>query len=113
MNSDVKVKRAPPWMNSSFIIKLMFHNQDGAIKSKSKELEKREMTALPYICSVVKTHSYSRVGKGVITVGLTAFFPLPPPRVPGQTLGHSSKARKNRRLISTSLYTIQSQSLLT
>lgn len=74
MNSDVKVKRAPPWMNSSFIIKLMFHNQDGAIKSKSKELEKREMTALPYICSVVKTHSYSRVGKGVIIVGLTAFF---------------------------------------
>lgn len=35
-------------MNSSFIIKLMFHNQDGAIKSKSKELEKSEMTELPY-----------------------------------------------------------------
>jgi len=36
-------------MNSSFIIKLIFHNQDGVIKSKSKELEKREMTELPYI----------------------------------------------------------------
>lgn len=36
-------------MNSSFIIKLMFHNQDGAIKSKSKELQKREITELLYI----------------------------------------------------------------
>lgn len=44
------VERARPCMNSSFIIKLMFHNQDGAIKSKSKELEKREMTELPDIC---------------------------------------------------------------
>lgn len=46
---DMRVKRAPPCMNSSFIIKLMFHNQDGAIKSKSKELEKREMTESPCI----------------------------------------------------------------
>lgn len=47
VNSNMRVKRAPPCMNSSFIIKLMFHNQDGAIKSKSKEPEKSEMTELP------------------------------------------------------------------
>lgn len=47
VKSNMKVKRTPPCMNSSFIIKLMFHNQDGVIKSKSKELEKSEMTELP------------------------------------------------------------------
>lgn len=47
VKSNMKVKRTPPCMNSSSIIKLMFHNQDGVIKSKSKELEKSEMTELP------------------------------------------------------------------
>lgn len=76
----MRVKRAPPCMNSSFIIRLMFHNQDGAIKSKSKELEKRETITLLFVCFVSKTHLYRRVREGAITVGITAFS-LPPPKV--------------------------------
>ena len=98
-------------MNSFFIIKLMFHNRDEAIKSKSKELEKRETIALLFISFCVsETHLYSRVKEGVITVDLTAFsllFLLKSPR----TLSHSSSARQSHRVLYSSLHTVQSQTL--
>lgn len=99
VNSDMRVKKVPPCMNSSFIIKLIFRNQDGAIKSKSKELEKREITKLPCICFSLQNSSYSRVGKGVITADL-CLLPLPKE---SQDFGPQQQvARTSHRLLWTS-----------